>query len=701
MENDGQLSLQPEQSPEKAQLEEDWQDEQNAITDKYPVPRQLPQRRTYSPGAHTDRQLPSSAPRSEQSAQDVGASLGYGQGTEYAYLDASQPSQAIPVLRQLTGQHVRIRQPEIVSRQDSGAMQRVQIGRDALILTVAFVASSILGLLRGSLFTAVFGGSSAIFDAYNQAFLVPNLIFTMVAGGALSSAFIPVFKTYITGERDAKTAWHVTSSALNLATALLIVLALLMMIFARQIVPLYNHGVSAGELDLIISLTRIMLLQPIIMGAGVIITAVLNAHQRFLLYALGTVIYNVGIIGGFLIGVALAAAQHLHPGADTFRTIVVYAATCGVVLGALLQVGIQLPGLARVGMRYTFSFDWRHVGVQKIGKQMVPRIINAAMLNVSTAVDRNLILFLVIVVGSAVNGLISQYLLAFTLVLLPISIFGGTIATAAYPSLAENVVNGRMDRVRQTIGETLRSILFLSIPSSIGLIVLSVPIIQVLYEHGAFTLDNAQSMAVPLSCFALGLAALASVEMLTRSFYALQDSATPVIVSVAQFIFKIALSLLLLNPAIVLVQAGMAAMGTSLNTAGLEGAWGMGALALSTSIAGSLEALVLLWLLHQRIGGLQLRSLALFVGRVCLAVFSMTVILLGSRWFLDLVLVTNGNGNQSLRLSGILFALIKLLIELAVGVFVYLKVARFLKIMDTEELRPVRRLLLRLRLGWI
>lgn len=142
-------------------------------------------------------------------------------------------------------------------------------------------------------------------------------------------------------------------------------------------------------------------------------------------------------------------------------------------------------------------------------------------------------------------------------------------------------------------------------------------------------------------------------------------------------------------------------MGADLNMAELEGAWGMGALALSTSIAGSLEALVLLWLLHQRIGGLQLRSLTLFVGRVCLAVFSMALILLGSRWFLDLVLVTNGNGNQSLRLSGILFALIKLLVELGIGVFVYLKVARFLKIMDTEELRPVRRLLVRLRLGWI
>jgi putative peptidoglycan lipid II flippase len=427
MGNESQLPPQPEQNSGKGEREGYWQYEQDEITEKYPVRRQQPQQRPYPPGAHTARQLPPFARRYEQAVPDAGTSLGYGQGTEYAYLEMGQPSQALPVLRQFTGQHEHVQEQEMASAQNSGALERVKIGRDALILTVASVASSILGLLRGSLFTAVFGGSSPIFDAYNQAFLMPNLIFTMVAGGALSSAFIPVFKTYMAGEQDEKTAWHVTSSALNLATALLMALALLMIIFAGQIVPLYNYGVSKNELDLIISLTRIMLLQPIIMGASIIIAAILQAHQRFLLYALGMVLYNVGIIGGFLIGVALAAAQHLHTGADTFRIIVVYAATCGVVLGALLQIGIQLPGLARVGMRYTFSFDWQHTGVQKIGLQMVPRIINAAMLNVSTAVDRNLILFLVIVVGSAVNGLISQYLLAFTLVQLPINIFGGNI----------------------------------------------------------------------------------------------------------------------------------------------------------------------------------------------------------------------------------------------------------------------------------
>lgn len=616
--------------------------------------------------------------------------------------DDQLPPQSQPKREQYPARQPVYFQMDPVLTQDTGAIQSVRIGRNALVLTGATVASSLLGLLRGSLFTAVFGGSSAIFDAYNQAFLVPNLIFTMVAGGALSSAFIPVFTTYLAGRRDEKTAWHVASSALNLASVSMIGLAVVMMIFAGQIVPLYNYGISGPELDLVISLTRIMLLQPIVMGTGVIITAILNAKQQFLSYAIGTVLYNVGIIAGLLVGMGLASAQHQVAGSDAFRTTVVYTATFGVVLGALLQVGIQVPGLFRIGMHYTFALNWRHPGVKQIARQMVPRIINAAMLNVSTAVDRNLILFLIVVVGSkVVNGLISQYLLSFTVISLSISIFGNSVSTAAFPSLSENVAKGRLDRVRRTIGETLRNILFLALPSSIGLIILSFPVIQVLYEHGAFTLDNAQSTAVPLSCFAVGLAALASVEILTRSFYALHDSTTPVLVSIAQFIFKIALSLLLLDPAIWLVQSGIATTYSPLNMPQLEGAWGMGALALSTSVAGLLEAATLLWLLHQRIGGLQLRSLALFVGKVLASALFMGCTLIICRWLLDIVLPTGSNGNQSLQLIGILFALTKLLIELFAGVFIYIKVARLLKLMDTEELKPVKRLLQRVKLAWI
>lgn len=722
-----------------------------------------PQRPIYQPPMNPTRQgnLPA---RYQEPVADMGTSLGYGQGMEYQYFDAPQPSQPMAQLRQERLQQLReermrrqqrrlggdvttvinwkgkgppalggpmppagalpeqmspaaslsqdelspirtstqappglrvpgeqgtpavVMQPATASAQDTGMLQKARIGRATLILTGAFVASRILGLLRTSMFAFVFGTSKTS-DAYLQAFLIPDLIFNIVAGGALSSAFIPVFTKYMVGEKDEKSAWHIASSALNLAMAIMVGLALIAIILAPVIVPLYNPAAlhDPGQIDLIVNLTRIMLLQSIALGVGVIINAVLNARQDFLLPAVGTVLYNVGLIFGLLPGIFFAFQGHR---ADT---VAVYAATWGVVVGAIFQVGVQVPGLFRVGMRYTPSFDWRHPGVIQIGRQMVPRIINAAMLYFSIFVDRGLIQLLGNSVGaSAVNGLITQYYQALQLVLLPLGIFGMAVSTAAFPTLAENVAKGRLDRVRNTILETLRSILFMSVPSSIGLIVLGLPIIQVLLEHGRFNLSMAESTAVPLAFFSVGLAGLAAVEILTRSFYALRDSTTPVIISVGQFVFKIALSLVLIDVAIWGAQ------------------WGMGALAFSTSVAGLLEAVVLFWLLHQRIGDLQIRTISLFIGRVLLASLAMGLALLIVRFGLDFLLSIiarvpalvwlDTRHSPSLGLPGTFTAFVKLLIELLIGAIVYIRGARLLGI---EELGPVKRVLDRLKLSWI
>jgi len=245
--------------------------------------------------------------------------------------------------------------------------------------------------------------------------------------------------------------------------------------------------------------------------------------------------------------------------------------------------------------------------------------------------------------------------------------------------------------VRGIILETLRSILFMSIPASIGLIVLGLPIIQVLLEHGRFSLADAESTVIPLAFFALGLTGLAAVEILTRSFYAMRDSTTPVVVSVGQFVFKIALSLILINVA--------AVWGAQ---------WGMGALAFSTSLAALIEAIVLFWLLHQRIGDLQIRTISLFIGRVVLAALAMGLALLIVRNVLDITLGLiahipaliwlDTTRSQSLGLLGTLVALVKLCVEMIVGVVVYIRVARRLGI---EELGPVKRVLDRLNLSWI
>jgi putative peptidoglycan lipid II flippase len=636
---------------------------------------------------------------------ETGGSLGYGQGMEYYSLNPTQPLRLnLPPpphpreerLQQLRAARLRRQQSRTQphslaffkrkSGQETPTPQRMSILRAALIITAALVASRFLGVLRSSLFATVFAPGDRS-DAYVQAFLVPDLVYNVVTGGALMSAFIPVFNVYMIGKRDEKTAWYVTSAALTLATVLMLVFAALAIIFAPQVVPLYNYGVTAAQLDRIVSLTRIMLLQAIIMGTGVIITSILNARQSFLLPAIGSVLYPLGLIGGLLPGL-------FQPNSD----LAMYAATWGVVAGALLLVGIQVPGLLRAGMHYTFSLNWRHPGIVQIARQMVPRIINAAMINFSIGVDRFLISLLVFVLGLQA-GLLTEYSYAFALVLIPLS---GVIAvsTAAFPTMTEYAAEGRLDRLCIIVRETLKSTLFVSIPASVGLMVLGLPLIQVLYAHNAsFTPDQAQSTAIPLLCFAVGLPGLALLEPLTRTFYALRSSSVPVVVSVGQFVFKIALSLLLINPAIWIAQQnGGSFLDASLPTKLLAGAWGMGALALATSVAVLLEAALLLWLLRQRMVELGLRTLLAFVLRVLLATVIMSLGLLLARWLLDTVLMTSSSGMQLLNL---VLVLAKLLIIVCISSYIYLRVARLIHILNVEELGSIHRLLARLRLSWI
>ncbi|MEO7019494.1 MAG: murein biosynthesis integral membrane protein MurJ [Ktedonobacteraceae bacterium] len=702
------------------------------------------------PLSNTPNSQPGSFPENNQEdpssayypdlTMDMGSSLGYGQSIQHHSISMPQPTESMPRLRQSRLQQLREermrrqqrrvspdataiivrkgdlrRSPEsrvsgpltappyspfpsgpdqqvstpsspyvnpaplqtaAAPAQDTGLIQRVQVARASSLISGALMISSVLGLLQTFLYTYVFG-RGILGDAYLQAYLIPNLIYTVIAGGALSSAFIPVFSFYAVGRKDEKTAWHVASSALNISVVLMIVFSIVGFFLAPVIVPIYSPGFKPAELNLIVTLTRIMLMQAVVLGSGVIVGAVLNTKQDFTRTALGAVLYNVGLNLGLLPGFFMT----FHAQSSSPADAAVYAATLGVVLGAILQVGVQIPGLSKVNMRYTFVFDWKHPGVRQIGRQMLPRIINAMMLSFSTAVDRFLLSFLgTLVATQLLSGLINEYFQAFSILLLPISIFGSSVSTAAFPTLAGYVARGRLDRVRSIITETLRGILFLTIPSGVGLAILAFPIAQTLLEHGNFDLQAAQYTSVALLCFAVGLPGFAAVEILVRSFYALQDSKTPVSISIAQFILKIALSIVLIN----------------LATFGVQ--WGMGALALSTSIACVLEAIVLFILLYQRIGGFDLRDLTRFLMHTLLASAAMTVVLLVARPILDHLLDTTSM--QKLFVPGILMALVKLLIELGFGSAAFLVVAR---LFNMEEMNSglVRRVLNLLRVPWL
>lgn len=536
---------------------------------------------------------------------------------------------------------------EALAEQDQPSTQMRALKGNAIavatmMLTASFIAGRVLGLFRNSLFAGLFGASPAA-DAYTQAFYIPDTIFNLVSGGALLSAFIPIFTQYMVEKRDKKTAYYVADIALNTAVAGLTILAILGMILAPKLVPLYVLSAPPGELNLIVSLVRIMLLQPIFLGASTVLSAILQTRQRFLLPAIATVLYNVGLILG-LCATLVDNKTHLFGG-----NLGIYGATWGVVLGAALQFIIQFPGALAAGLRYRPALNFMHPGMRSIMRLMIPRIVNAGMLYLAFGVDRALASLLS--EGSAYG-----FFTAFQLMLLPISIFAMAVSTAAFPTLAALFAANEFERLRHVILTTLRGILFLSIPASLGLIGLARPIIRLLLQHGNFTAQDTSLVYDPLIFLAIGIAGHASVEILTRSFYALRDSRTPVYVSLCQFAFMIGLSILLFP-------LGLRGLG----------------LAMSIGVLG--EALILLLLLRQRLRGFAIQPLFIFTVSVLAASLVSTLAALVGYAIVDrIILYTGIDGRGSIEVNILLTARIGAGILAAAVVYFFF--ARFLQIDD-------------------
>ncbi|MGH2517965.1 MAG: murein biosynthesis integral membrane protein MurJ, partial [Ktedonobacterales bacterium] len=475
-------------------------------------------------------------------------------------------------------------QPSVQMR----ALRAGNLARATAIVTAAMLLSKIFGLGRTSFFAYVFGATPQA-DAYVNAFALPDTIFTIVAGGALASAFIPVFADYMIEKHDRETAWHIASSALNISMLVLTILSVLGIIFAPQFLDITLHPYfvcSPGKVcegPLIVSLTRIMLLQPIFLGGATIAVSILQARQSFLLPALAQVIYTVSLIGG-IAATLVDRNTHIFGG-----HLGINGPAYGVVAGAILQFIIPIPGLFRAKMHYRLSFDFLHPGVRDIFRLMAPRVFNAGILFVSLYINRDLLGIL------NQKGVVYGYVTAFTLVTVPNSIFGMATAQAAFPTLAALVSAGEWQRLRTTILRSVRGVMFLAVPSGFGLIVLSDPISKLILAHGQFDPRTVPLVAQPLIFFSIGLVGLSLVEILVRCFYALHDSRTPVEVSVLQFMFVIGLSIVLLSP------------------------MGANGLALATSLGSLGEAVVLLLLLRPRLGGLDLKELGMYTLNVVAA----------------------------------------------------------------------------------
>lgn len=344
-------------------------------------------------------------------------------------------------------------------------------------LMAANLISRFLGFIRESLMAGLFGKTGAT-DAYNTAFILPDLLYWLLVGGVLSAAFIPVLSEYIAKEKEEE-GWKVVSSVTNLIFLTLCVLVILAMILTPKFIALQVPGFSPENKELAIYLTRILLLQPVILALSGITMGILNSYKIFWPSAVGTILYNASVI---LFGALFADS-------GDSRSIAGFA--FGVVIGAAANFLVQVPALRRVGLRYYPLIDFKHPGVRKILFLSLPIILMYTLNQFQVIVNSNL--------GSAlVPGSLTAIWYSYRLFQLPVGIFALAIGVAVFPTLSEQAALRKFKEFLETISGAIRLIIFITVPVSVGMVVLRFPLIRVLFEHGQFGSADTEATAVPL-----------------------------------------------------------------------------------------------------------------------------------------------------------------------------------------------------------
>jgi putative peptidoglycan lipid II flippase len=431
-------------------------------------------------------------------------------------------------------------------------------------VALGFLGSRILGVVRTVAIAHQFGTSPDL-DAYFVAFRLPDLIFQLLAGATLGSAFIPTFARML-AERGERDAWRLACSVLNLVFVATLIAALLGLLLAPLLVPATAPGLGDStdqhrELtSLAVDLTRIMMISPLLFAVSGMFMGILNARHNFLASALAPMFYNAAIIIGALVS-------------DDVKVL-----AFAVVIGALLHMLVQIPALGLAGMRWQPIWDWRDAAVREVGRLMGPRVIGLAAYHLNFVIAT----FFASTVGV---GAISAVNYAWLIIMTPLGLFGMAISTAIFPRLAEQAVRDE-EELRRSLSRALRLILYLTIPASVGLMVVASPLTALLLRSGAFDASSSNLVVGALVLYALGLFAHAGIEILSRGFYALADTRTPVTFAVVSMAVNLVLCVVLV------------------------GAFEVNGLALALSIAAIVEFALLARALAMRLRGLENARLA-------------------------------------------------------------------------------------------
>jgi len=455
------------------------------------------------------------------------------------------------------------------------------VARSAALVASFFTVDKLLGLVRDAAIGHVFGASAAL-DAYYAAFELPDGLFNVVAGLAMTTALIPVLSArIIKGERDE--AWRLVSAVINWALLIVATVSMIAAVFAPQVIRAVAPGFEAERALLATKLMRLVLLQTIVSSASGIVMSVLQAHQHFLLPAAAPLAYTLGRIGGALL---------LGPRWGIFGL------AWGGLAGTVGHFLIQVPGLVRFRARWWPTL--RHPDLRTVLTLMGPRVLGLGV----TYLNFVLPTFL----GSRLAaGAISAYEYGWRLMQFPETIIGTALGLTIFPTLSERANAGDQDGLRATASWALRLVLALAVPAAVGLVVLGRPLTALFLQRGAFDAGVTERVYWGLRFFALGLVAHSVLEVVSRLFYAQRDMWTPFWAALAGLATNMALGWLLLS------------------------SLAHGAIALSNSLGASLQVVLLLALAQRRLGGVGDRALGASLARTGLASALMGAAVVGMR----------------------------------------------------------------------
>ena len=445
-----------------------------------------------------------------------------------------------------------------------------QIARAAGTVMIAIFLGQITGLARGMIVARTFGASPEL-DAFFAANRVSETLFLLVAGGALGSAFIPTFTGLLArDEKDA--AWRLAAAIANAVTLTLSLLAALVALFAPQVVRYaLAPGLSSDPqlFALTISLLRIQLISAVLFGLGGLFVGILNAHQIFLVPALTPALYQLGIIFG---------ALFLSP------SMGIYGLAWGVVIGAVFYLLIQIPSLIKLPhfslLTSRFSLGLQDANVRQVILLMGPRFLGVAVVQLNFWVNTWL-------ASQMVSGSVTGLYYGFSLMLMAQAVIAQSAAIAVMPTFSAQHALGQQDEMRSSLAATLRSVILLALPASLGLILLRQPLISLLYQRGEFDARAVEIVAWALLWYAAGMVGHSIMEILTRAFYAQHDTKTPVIIGTVAMGLNVVFSLMFIK---VFEFAGWMPHG---------------GLALANSLATALEATVLFAVMRKRLNGIE------------------------------------------------------------------------------------------------